>query len=131
MIPVAELDRIAQARLEDARALLAAGRPDGAIYLCGYAVEVALKARVCRQLNWPDFPRTSGEFNALKSFQTHSLDTLLRLSGQEANIKQSNFAEWNVVSTWNPEARYDIIGTATLPSATNMITAAVALMAAL
>ena len=41
MIPVAELDRIARARLEDAKALLQAGRYDGATYLCGYAVEVA------------------------------------------------------------------------------------------
>jgi hypothetical protein len=35
MIPVTELDNIAAARLEDAKALLAAGRFDGAISLCG------------------------------------------------------------------------------------------------
>jgi hypothetical protein len=50
MIPVAELDRLARARLEDAKALLAATRYDGAVYLCGYAVEVALKARTCRAI---------------------------------------------------------------------------------
>jgi len=60
MIDVAELDKIAEARLDDARALLTASRYDGATYLCGYAVEVALKARVCRVLNWPTFPSTRG-----------------------------------------------------------------------
>ena len=56
MISVAELDNIARARIEDATALLTAGRFDGATYLCGYAVEVALNARICRTLNWTEFP---------------------------------------------------------------------------
>jgi len=51
VIPVAELDKLAQARLDDAQALLAANRYDGATYLCGYAVEMALKARTCRVLS--------------------------------------------------------------------------------
>jgi hypothetical protein len=91
MIALAELDNIAAARLEDARTLLAAGRFDGATYLCGYVVEVALKARICRVLNWPEFPSTGGEFQAYRSFQTHELDVLLRLSGQEPRIKQNHF----------------------------------------
>jgi HEPN domain len=70
MIPVSELDGIASARLEDAKTLLSAGRFDGASYLCGYAVEVALKARICRVLSWPDFPSTTGEFQAYRSFPT-------------------------------------------------------------
>ena len=61
MISVAELDNIARARIEDAKALLTAGRFDGATYLCGYAVEVALKARICRSLNWTEFPSTGSE----------------------------------------------------------------------
>jgi HEPN domain-containing protein len=110
MISVSELDRIAQARLEDAKVLLGAGRYDGAAYLCGYAVEVALKARICRTLNWPEFPSTGGEFQAYKSFQTHELDVLLRLSGQEASIKQQYFAQWNVVAVWKVDSRYNVIG---------------------
>ena len=124
MIPVAELDRIAQARLEDATALLQAGRYDGATYLCGYAVEVALKARICRTLNWLDFPSTSAEFQAYRSFQTHDLNVLLRLSGQEARIRQQHFALWSPVAVWNPELRYNEIGTATLSDAQTMIQAA-------
>ena len=100
MIPVAELDRIAKARLEDAKVLLQAGRYDGATYLCGYAVEVALKARICRTLNWTDFPSTAGEFQSYRSFQTHDLDVLLHLSGQEVRVKQHHFALWNKVARW-------------------------------
>src|SRR3989442_14934661 len=111
MISVAELDNIARARIEDAKVLLTAGRYDGATYLCGYAVEVALKARICRVLNWPEFPSTGGEFQAYRSFQTHELEVLLRLSGQEMRIKQDHFAPWNRVASWKVEARYTVVGT--------------------
>src|SRR5947209_20526615 len=112
MISVAELDNIARARIEDAKVLLTAGRYDGATYLCGYAVEVALKARICRTLNWTEFPSTGNEFQAYRSFQTHELDVLLRLSGQEARTKQNHFALWNTVAIWKAESGYNAIGAA-------------------
>lgn len=131
MIPVAELDNIAQSRIDDAKALLTAGRFDGAIYLCGYAVEVALKARICRTLNWQEFPSTGGEFHAYSSFKTHELDVLLRLSGQETRIKREHFAPWNVVAVWRVESRYNVVGTAQEGDAAAMIRAAEELLAVL
>ena len=131
MINVAELDNIARARIEDAKALLAAGRFDGATYLCGYAVEIALKARICRTLNWPEFPSTSGEFQAYRSFQTHELDVLLRLSGQEGRIKQNHFALWNAVAIWKVESRYNVVGTVQQADAAAMIQAAEEILAVL
>ena len=131
MISVPELDNIAAARLEDAKRLLAAGRFDGATYLCGYAVEISLKARICRVLNWLEFPSTGGEFQAYRSFQTHELDVLLRLSGQEARIKQNHFVLWNAVAVWKVESRYNAIGTAQQPDATAMIQAAEQLLTVL
>lgn len=128
MIPVDELDAIAGARLADAKALLAAERFDGAAYLCGYAVEVRLKARICRVLSWPEFPATSGEFGAYRSFQTHELGVLLRLSGQEARIKANHFELWNVASAWKVESRYSIVGAARRVDAAAMIEAADLLM---
>jgi hypothetical protein len=128
MISVAELDRIAEARLADAKVLLQAGRYDGAIYLCGYAIEVALKARIRRILNWPDFPSSTGEFQPYRSFQTHDLDVLLRLSGQESAIKQQHFALWNTVAVWKAESRYNVIGTAQLADAQAMTEAVEALL---
>lgn len=96
-----------------------------------YAVEVALKARICRILNWPEFPSTGGEFQAYKSFQAHDLDVLLRLSGQEARIKQNHFALWNTVAIWKAESRYNAIGTAQQGDAAAMIAAADQLLAVL
>lgn len=52
MITASALTRLARARLADARALLQAKRYDGAVYLGGYVVEMALKARICRTLQW-------------------------------------------------------------------------------
>lgn len=124
MIPVGELDRLAQARLEDAKALVAAARYDGAVYLCGYAVEVALKSRICRILNWKDFPSTTSEFQAYRSFQTHELDVLLRLSGQEQRVKQQHFAFWNTVAVWKAESRYSIVGSVQKVDAESMVSAA-------
>lgn len=131
MIPVTDLDRIAEARLDDAKALLAAGRYDGATYVCGYAVEVGLKARICRTLNWSEFPSTGGEFQAYRSFQTHELDVLLRLSGQEARIKQQHFALWNAVAVWKAESRYNVVGTVQKADSESMIDAAEHLLKAL
>jgi|SRR6185437_91857 len=128
MIAVTDLDGLAAARLEDARVLLTLKRLDGAVYMCGYAVEIALKARICRTLNWPEFPMSQGEFQGLSNFRTHSLDVLLRLSGQEARIKQNHFADWNSVSVWNPEARYKTIGSATQPDAESIVDAVDALL---
>ena len=105
MISVAELDSIARARLDDAQALVSAGRFDAATYLGGYAVEVALKARICRTLNWAEFPSTGSEFQAYRSFQTHDLDVLLRLSGQGARIMQNHFPLWDAVAGWTVESR--------------------------
>ncbi len=131
MIPLVELDKIARARLEDAKTLFAAGRFDGATYMCGYAVEVALKARICRTLNWPDFPSTGVEFQAYRSFQTHELEVLLRLSGQEARVKQNHFALWNTAAFWKAESRYNIISTAQQGDAEAMIRAAEQLLVVL
>jgi hypothetical protein len=110
VIAIATLLDIARARLQDANVLFINERCDGAAYLCGYAVELALKARICRTLSWSGFPETRGEFENLGSFKTHKLDVLLALSGQESRIKTDHFTEWSAVATWDPEARYKPVG---------------------
>lgn len=90
--------------------LLDNGRFDGAGYICGYAVELALKARICDTMSWSGYPGTKREFENYQSFKTHNLDVLLRLSGREHIIQQSYFADWSIVCAWNPEARYNAIG---------------------
>jgi hypothetical protein len=106
VISIDELYAIARARLEDANLLLTNSRSDGAFYVGGYAVELALKARICRTLNWSGFPEKRSEFENFTSFRTHKLDVLLALSGQEQRIKSDYLWAWSAVATWDPEARY-------------------------
>lgn len=113
MITRAELRKIARERLKDAEVLYKAGRYDGAIYLGGYVVEIALKCRICKTLRWPGFPQTRSEFQPYQSLKTHDLDVLLALSGIEAKIKTRYLAEWLAVASWDSEARYNPRGSAT------------------
>ncbi|MCL5280410.1 MAG: HEPN domain-containing protein [Planctomycetes bacterium] len=124
MIQTNDVKEIAHARLQDADILLTSERYDGAIYLCGYAIELALKARICQTLKWSGYPQTNAEFKDYQSFKTHDLDVLLHLTGREQNIKTKFFAEWSAVAQWNPTARYQPVGTANEADARLMISAA-------
>ncbi len=123
MLLRSDLELILQARLADAESLYSLRRYDGANYMCGYAVEIALKLRICRTLNWVSFPKTSNEFKSLQSFRIHDLDVLLRLSGVEDEIKSRHFREWSKVRQWNPELRYEPTGVITDSDAEEMIEA--------
>lgn len=112
MILIEDLFAIAEARSEDVDVLLQHGRADVAEYLCGYIVELALKARICRTLNWAGFPETRKEFENYSSFRTHKLEVLLSMSGQEQRIKAEHLNEWSAVEKWDPESRYHLIGQA-------------------
>ncbi len=128
MLGQPELTGIARARIADAEVLSRSDRYDGAVYLCGYAVEVALKVRICRTLEWAGFPDNARNFKEYQSFKTHDLDVLLHLSGVEKMVKQNFIPEWSVVGTWNPEMRYQPIGSATKERVEHMIEASKRLM---
>jgi len=65
MTTIIELKALAKARLKEAQILFAAKQYDAATYLCGYAIEVALKARICKTIGWSKFPETNKEFSQL------------------------------------------------------------------
>jgi len=112
MIDKREIRIIAKERLGDAMVLANAKRYEGAIYLCGYAVELGLKARICKTLKWQGWPSVGKEFDGYQSFKTHNLDVLLHLSGIEERIKTKLFKEWSAVVQWDPQSRYNPVGTA-------------------
>lgn len=120
MLAATEVKRLASARLKDAEALYDAGRHDGAVYMCGYSIELALKARICRTLKWSGFPEKDHEFKGIGSLKVHDLDALLRFTGKEALVKTTLLAEWSAIAAWSPDARYKPIGTAT-PSDTKLM----------
>jgi HEPN domain-containing protein len=128
MITIQELETIAQARLLDAEALIQAGRFDGATYICGYAIELSLKAKICKTLKWESFPSSANEFRDYQSFKVHNLDVLLRLSGVEEEIKQEQMSDWSNVKNWNPENRYKTISLVSKEEAEMMLSSVKELM---
>ena len=121
MLKVSELRSISATRLDDAQALFDAGRYDGVVYLCGYAVELVIKARICETLNWEGYPSTNREFRDYLTFRTHDLKVLLRLSGQESRIIKSMRDTWRAVSNWNPDMRYRIPGSTSRSAAATLL----------
>lgn len=110
VITKSDISNLAKARLEDSKILCKAKRYDGAVYICGYVIELGLKLRICKTLNWEGFPSSNREFNDFRSFKTHNLDVLLALSGIEEKVKTELLPEWSAVTSWDPEARYNPIG---------------------
>ena len=122
MITRSDLTKTARAHLRDAGIRYRRGSYDGASYLCGYAVEIALKARICRTLRWSGFPSTPGEFQNVKSVQTHNFEALL-FTGLENRIKVVQYDDWVIVKKWTPEHRYNPVGTQTNTDAADIIVA--------
>lgn len=77
--------------------------------MCGYAVEVALKARVCRHLNWSEFLPPDLDEGLYRLLMTHNFDLLLSLTSLEQRLKRSVlWSDWSEVTTWEPQLRYRI-----------------------
>jgi HEPN domain-containing protein len=105
-----DFQQLAELRLKEAKALLAADFPDGAYYLAGYAVECALKACIARKTQEFDFP----EKKRVNDSHTHDLGKLLMLAGLSEDL-QFEFAadaamewRWGIVRDWSEESRYEI-----------------------
>ncbi len=124
MISTVDLMTIARERLTDAEALLNAHRYNGAVYLCGYSIKIALKHKICQTLNWIGFPSANREFEKFKSLKTHDLNVLFSFTGIETTLKATYPAQWSAIAIWNPEARYNPIGVINPADATLMINSA-------
>ena len=127
MIVIRDLEGTARSYLRAARMLnrQASSSPDASVYLCGYAVEIALKARICRTLGWAGYPSSKKDFEGYNSFKTHSLGHLLHLSGVETHFTTDPalWIEWSTAVKWDPEQRYNPVGTKTRQDASDMIAA--------
>jgi hypothetical protein len=71
-LTAADLDQAWQDRMDDAKALDAAGRHAAAIAARLYAIEIYLKYRVCQRLNLT---------NPLKKLEIHDLEALIVFAG--------------------------------------------------
>lgn len=78
-----ELQKLACLRLREAEALFSAGCYDGCAYLCGYVVELALKAAICARLDLDEYPEKRLE----GKFKKHDFEDLKLLAGLERAFK--------------------------------------------
>ena len=97
-----ELLEIAEIRLADAEALLAAGRWAAAYYLLGYVCECALKASILAGFG----PQQIPDKKLANDFYTHRLEGLLKISPLgdtlESRIKADRAFEFNWKLRSNP-----------------------------
>jgi HEPN domain-containing protein len=99
---------LAELRLQESRALLAAGFPDGAYYLAGYAMECALKACIAKRTREHDFPEKDS-----RDYYVHDLERLLALAKLKDELDDA--ARTNllmqpnriIVRNWSEESRYE------------------------
>ncbi|MFN0037436.1 MAG: HEPN domain-containing protein [Saprospiraceae bacterium] len=108
-----EIKSLALQRLAEARQLLAMGHFDGAYYMGGYVIELALKAVICKNLDIDELFDEQKPYMKLINLKVHRFDTLLVLSGlQNAFERARDFdfaldSNWSKVSMWKETARYD------------------------
>ena len=105
----AEFQVLAEERLVEAKALLDLEKWDGAYYLAGYAVELALKACIIKTLMATDaFP----DKDLGKHCYTHAIETLvgvakLDVARKSATDVDSNLMDnWTTARDWSEQKRY-------------------------
>ena len=126
MISKRILRELIDQKLKDADALIAKRRYATAIYIAGYAIELALKLKICRIFKFVQgFPENKVEFSVyqnsvksqqlllgaitqIKDIRNHDLNKLLFYSGVEYQIRLNYLNEWNLIVSWNPEMRYQM-----------------------
>jgi HEPN domain-containing protein len=106
----ADLQSIAECKLEDAILLLNNRRFSNAYYLSGYAIEIGLKACIAKQFTADVIP----DKNFVIEIYKHNLKQLIGVAGLTTALKQTedrdqNFAaNWALVAQRTPESRYEI-----------------------
>src|SRR5690348_12723707 len=106
-----DFQQLAEEHLRHAKALLDAGLHSGAYYMCGYVVECALKAFICRRTNQLDFYPNPNDSRAAWS---HNFEKLVKISELEDEFDTARQADkdldlnWKSVEiSWSPDSRYE------------------------
>ena len=126
MIAKKNLKILISERISDAEILLSNDRFGSSVYIAGYAIELALKFKICKMYGFKlGFPENKPEFEnylnsdksrdklngivtQIRQIRHHDLTKLLFFSGAEVRIKENLLEEWGIVTSWDPEIRYSI-----------------------
>jgi len=111
-IDKARLIELAEAKLEDAKLLLSAGRAANAYYLAGYAIELMLKAIVSARFRTNTLPDRAVSTQVF----VHDFRKLISLALLEVALKEREKADagfqarLQIVLRWTEESRYGQYG---------------------
>lgn len=129
MNSVTEILQLADNKFKCAEILAEAGMYDDAYYMCGYAIELYLKASVCKLLDLDDFFNTEkmqsrrllpgkstvSNFRQLyKQYMIHDLEQLIIFSGlfkEVTALDNTNFQlkfDWLIILEWSEQSRYKL-----------------------
>ncbi len=122
-----DLKILCHQRIKEAEFLVSNDFDDLAFYITGYAIEIGLKAVICRSLDIDDFFAVGRgvhiKEDVVSKFKTHDFGTLLVLAGLRKKLdhdkslnqdldKAATYLEDNA-RNWNPNMRYNPVGTKT------------------
>jgi len=105
-----DFQELAELHLWHAKALLDAQLYAGAYYMCGYVVECALKACICKKTNQFDFHPSPDESRAAWS---HDFGKLIKAAELEGDFNAARTADldldlkWESAENWSPSSRYE------------------------
>jgi HEPN domain-containing protein len=108
MLTKADLEKLAQIRLEDSLLLFKANRSSSAYYLAGYAVELALKACIAKLIQ----PNAIPDKSFINAIYTHELKDLVSIAGLRPQLDSDTKADpelatyWAIASNWSEASRY-------------------------
>ncbi len=103
-----DLQRLSRSKLREGRILLRARAYDGAYYLLGFSVELALKACIAKRTERHDFPEKATVDRSWR----HELQILASVAGltqvidSQYKANREFAANWSVVLSWSNNSRY-------------------------
>lgn len=104
-----ELEFLSELRLKESKILFENQAYQGSFYLCGYAIECALKACIAKSFRENEFPNKK----LVNDSYVHDLNQLLKLSNLsmqfQLDVKSDPKLDihWAVVKDWSEKFRYD------------------------
>jgi hypothetical protein len=111
IIARADFQQLADVRLKEAKALLNLGMWDGAYYLAGYAVELALKACIIKTVVATNASFLFQDRKFAEKCWTHDFEKLLEpadlKAAWDAAVKDPKlFDNWATTKDWKEDKRY-------------------------
>src|SRR5580692_7453568 len=98
----AELQKIADMRIEEAKILLDKGKWSGAYYLAGYAVECGFKACIAKRTKKHSFPDKA----FVNKCYVHDVEQLLGCTTILPLMDRAFELNWAIVKDWDEKSRY-------------------------